>query len=305
MKKNTVAILMATYNGEKFISQQLESILAQKEVDVHLYVSDDASNDNTVEIIKDFSSRYPENFKKIFNVEFRSPSKNFLSLFAKVPETYDYYAFSDQDDVWFENKLKNSINKINDGYDLYCGRTENVNQDLVTFGYSPLFNNKPIFRNALVQSIAGANTMVFNNKIFNLVRPSFNLNSPMHDWWIYILTTFADYKVYYDPVPQLFYRQHQNNFNGSNTGIRNLFKRIINGFKGEYKKNNNLNEKNILEFIDYGTKQNLKIFYQFQNLRKNSSIFNFENKDFSRVGVYRQTLLGNIMLKLSLILRKA
>ena len=110
MKKNTVAILMATYNGEKFISQQLESILAQKEVDVHLYVSDDASNDNTVEIIKDFSSRYPENFKKIFNVKFRSPSKNFLSLFAKVPEIYDYYAFSDQDDVWFENKLKNSKN---------------------------------------------------------------------------------------------------------------------------------------------------------------------------------------------------
>ena len=227
------------------------------------------------------------------------------SLFIKVPDTYDYYAFSDQDDVWFDNKLKNSIKKIDKNYDLYCGRTENVYHNLVTFGYSPLFRNNPNFRNALVQSLAGSNTMVFNNKIFNLVKPSFNFDVPMHDWWIYILTTFANYKVYYDPIPQLLYRQHQNNFNGSNTGIINLLKRIIFGLKGEYKKHNNLNEKNILEFIDYGTNENLKIFYKFQILRKNSSIFNFDNKEFHEYGVYRQTLLGNIMLKLSLILRKA
>jgi glycosyltransferase involved in cell wall biosynthesis len=305
MIKKTVAILMATYNGEKYISKQIDSILDQKEVNVHLYISDDSSEDNTVNIIEEYKLKFPDNFKKLFHVKFRSPSKNFLSLFAKIPDTYDYYAFSDQDDVWFENKLKNSINKINENYDLYCGRTENVNEDLVTLGYSPLFKNGPDFRNALVQSIAGSNTMVFNNKIFNLIKPSFNFNVPMHDWWIYILTTFVNYKVYYDPIPQLFYRQHQNNFNGSNTGLRNLIKRIISGLKGEYKKNNNINEKNILEFIDYGTKENLKIFYRFQNLRKNSNVLNFNTQEFREYGVYRQTLTGNIMLKLSLILKKA
>ena len=209
VKNNTVAVLMATFNGEKFISKQIESILAQKDVNVHLYISDDASNDNTTEIIKNYKTKFPENFKKLFHVNFRSPSKNFLSLFVKVPDTYDYYAFSDQDDVWFDNKLKNSIKKIDENYDLYCGRTENVHHNLVTFGYSPLFRNNPNFRNALVQSVAGSNTMVFNNKIFNLVKPSFNCDVPMHDWWIYILTTFANHKVYYDPIPQLFYRQHQ------------------------------------------------------------------------------------------------
>lgn len=305
IKKNTVAVLMATYNGEKFISKQIESILAQNNVNVHLYISDDASNDNTVNIIEDYKSKLPETFKKLFHVNFRSPSKNFLSLFAKIPDNYDYYAFSDQDDVWFENKLQNSIKKINQNYDLYCGRTEIVDQNLVTTGYSPLFRNKPIFRNALVQSIAGSNTMLFNNKIFKLAKKSFNFDVPMHDWWIYILTTFTNSKVYYDPIPQLFYRQHPKNFNGSNTGILNLFKRIINGIKGEYKKNNNLNEKNILEYIDYGTIENLKIFYKFQNLRKKSNVFNFEENEFEKYGVYRQTLTGNIMLKLSLMLKRA
>ena len=100
-------------------------------------------------------------------------------------------------------------------------------------------------------------------------------------------------------------RQHQNNFNGSNTGLRNLIKRIISGLKGEYKKNNNINEKNILEFIDYGTKENLKIFYRFQNLRKNSNVLNFDTEEFRKYGLFRQTLTGNIMLKLSLILKKA
>lgn len=305
MKKKTVAVLMATFDGEKFISEQIESILAQEGVNIHFYISDDASNDNTVEIIKNYISKFPENFKNLFHVNFRSPSKNFLSLFVKVPDTYDYYAFSDQDDVWFENKLKNSIKKINENYDLYCGRTEIVDQNLVTTGYSPLFRNNPTFRNALVQSIAGSNTMLFNNKIFKLTRSSFNFDVPMHDWWIYILTTFSNSKVYYDPIPQIFYRQHKKNFNGSNEGIINLFKRIINGIKGEFKKNNNLNEKNILEFIDYGTMENLKIFYKFQNLRKKSNVFNYEENEFEKYGVYRQTLIGNIMLKLSLMFRKA
>ena len=176
---------------------------------------------------------------------------------------------------------------------------------MVTTGYSPLFRNNPTFRNALVQSIAGSNTMLFNNKIFKLTRSSFNFDVPMHDWWIYILTTFSNSKVYYDPIPQIFYRQHKKNFNGSNVGIINIFKRIINGIKGDFKKTNNLNEKNILEYIDYGTMENLKIFYKFQNLRKKSNVFNYEENEFEKYGVYRQTLIGNIMLKLLLMLRKA
>ena len=103
MIKNTVAILMATYNGEKYISKQIDSILDQKEVNVHFYISDDSSEDNTVKIIEEYKLKFPDNFKKLFHVKFRSPSKNFLSLFTKIPDTYDYYAFSDQDDVWFEN----------------------------------------------------------------------------------------------------------------------------------------------------------------------------------------------------------
>jgi len=70
-KKPTVAILMATYNGEKFISDQIDSILNQSEVNVHFYISDDRSTDNTLNIIHDYKQKYPEKFKSIFNVKFQ------------------------------------------------------------------------------------------------------------------------------------------------------------------------------------------------------------------------------------------
>ena len=305
MNKPTIAILMATYNGEKFIKEQIQSILDQRNVDVHFYISDDGSSDSTLDIINDYFKHYPEQFKKLFYVNFKSPPRNFLSIFPKVFQKYDYYAFADQDDVWLNDKLETAINKLNEGYALYCGRTENVNKKLQTYGYSPLFIFPPSFKNAIVQSIAGSNTMVFNQEIFNLIKSSFNYEVPMHDWWTYLVTTFAGHEVYYDSIPKVFYRQHSHNFNGSNIGIRSQLRRIFYGILGKYQYWNNLNEKNLMEYLDFGTKENLKVFYQFQYLRKKSNFTNFNLNYLNRVGVYRQTFSGNFILKLSIFLNRA
>jgi len=304
-KKPTVAILMATYNGEKYISQQIDSILNQHNVNVHFYISDDGSTDNTLNIIQDYKDKYKENFKNIFKVNFKYPANNFLSILPKITEKYDFYAFSDQDDVWYQDKLTTVINKINQGYDLYCGRTENVDKNLTSIGFSPLFELPPCFKNAIVQSIAGGNTMVFNHKIFELLKPSFNYKHHTHDWWTYILTTFSGHKVFYDPFPKVMYRQHENNFNGSNLGLLNQLRRIIMGLLGRFKYWNNLNEKNLMEYLDFATHENLKTFYKFQYLRKKSTFINFNPSHINRVGIYRQTTLGNWMLKLSFLLNRA
>jgi len=303
--KPTVAILMATYNGEKYLSQQIESILNQKQVNVHFHISDDGSTDNTLNIIQDYKNKYPEKFKSIFHVKLNHPAKNFLSILPKITQKYDFYAFSDQDDVWYQDKLITAINKINKGHDLYCGRTEIVDKNLTSISHSPLFRFAPCFKNAIVQSIAGSNTMVFNHKIFELLKPSFNLTVPMHDWWTYILTTFSGHKIFYDPFPKIMYRQHENNFNGSNLGLFNQLRRIIMGLLGTLKYWNNLNEKNLMKYLDFATHENLKVFYKFQYLRKKSTFINFNPSYINRVGIYRQTTLGNWMLKLSFLLNRA
>ena len=303
--KPKVAILMATYNGAEFIREQIESILNQQDVEVCFYISDDGSTDETLNILEYYFKNYPHQFKKLFHVQYHHPAKNFLSLLNKISIKYDYYAFSDQDDVWLDDKLKTAINKINEGHALYCGRTENVNHKLQSFGYSPLFTFPPSFKNAIVQSIAGSNTMVFNQEVLDLLKQSFDYKVPMHDWWTYLLTTFAGYSVYYDPIPKVLYRQHRYNFNGSNLGIRNQLKRIFFGLLGRYQYWNNLNEKNLMSYINLGTRENLKTFYQFQFLRKKSNFINFNLDYINRIGVYRQTLFGNWMLKLSLLLKRA
>ena len=169
MLKPTIAVLLATYNGEKYLAEQLNSIIYQKEVNTHIYISDDGSSDQTIHIIKSFIKKYPKKIKKIFYSNYKNSAKNFLYLIQKKLN-YKYYAFCDQDDVWLEKKLINAIKKLNLGYDLYGGRTINTNKNLNIVGYSPKYKNfKPCFNNALIQSFAGGNTMVFSHKIYKLL----------------------------------------------------------------------------------------------------------------------------------------
>jgi glycosyltransferase involved in cell wall biosynthesis len=303
--KPLVAIIMATYNGADFIREQIDSILKQNNVDVHFYISDDNSTDGTLNTINDFRQKYPENFKGLFNVQFKSPCKNFLNLVNKIDDSYDYYAFSDQDDIWFPDKLKHAINIINQEHDLYCGRTEIVNSKLTSLGYSPLFSFPPSFQNAIVQSIAGGNTMVFNKKIFTLLKNNSQVEVQSHDWWTYILATFTGHNVYYDQNPKVLYRQHNYNYNGSNIGFFNQIARIFYGLVGRYKSWTDKHFVELSRIVDLGTKQSLKTFYQYGILRNRRYLFKFSLNDINRVGIYRQTAYGNLSLKLAIFLKRA
>lgn len=304
MTKPRVAVLMATYNGEKYISEQLNSILNQRKVDVHLYISDDGSADKTISILKVFSKKYPNQFKKIYRTNYKNPARNFLSIIKKIKIPYNYYAFSDQDDIWFNDKLIHSIEKIQQGADLYFGRTEIIDENKNHLGYSSLFKHKPCFENAIVQSIAGSNTFLFNKKIFNLLLKSSNLNIsvPMHDWWTYILATFYEKKIFYDSEPKVKYRQHKDNVNGFNLGLKNFLKRVNLALKGRYKKWNDMNVLNLSYYIDEGCKKNIKILKGFESIKKNYSIFNtIKSKN---LGIFRANTLNNLFLDLGYLLGK-
>jgi glycosyltransferase involved in cell wall biosynthesis len=303
--KPLVAIIMTTYNGADFIEEQIESILKQRNVNVHLYISDDNSTDSTLNIINDYRQKYSENFQGLFNVQFKSPCKNFLNLVNKINDSYDYYAFSDQDDVWYPDKLEHAINIIDQGHDLYCGRTEIVNSKLTSFGHSPLFSFPPSFQNAIVQSIAGGNTMVFNKKIFTLLKNNSQVDVQSHDWWTYILATFTGHKVYYDRNSKVLYRQHNHNYNGSNLGVLNKIIRIFFVLLGRYKSWTDKHFLELYKIIDLGTKQSLKTFYQYGILRNRRYLHKFSLNDINQVGIYRQTALSNIFLKIAIFLKRA
>lgn len=224
-----VAILMCTKNGAKFLAQQLKSIADQTHTNWTLFVSDDGSSDETVDIVARFAREFSQRV-----VSRLGPGKgvcaNFLSLATDPSIDADYFAFSDQDDIWHKNKLERAINWLATVPDqipgMYCGRTELVTADGQSYGLSPLFTRAPAFQNALVQSLGGGNTMVFNRAAKKMLEDAGRIEVVLHDWWLYQLVSAAGGAIHYDPRPTIKYRQHPNSLIGSNLGWRARIVRI-------------------------------------------------------------------------------
>ncbi|HEY9216129.1 MAG TPA: glycosyltransferase family 2 protein [Ancylobacter sp.] len=219
-----IVILLGTRNGARFLEQQLESYRAQTYDNWELLVSDDGSTDATVAMVHAFAKTVPQ------RVVVRSGPQlgfwqNFVALVRSEEIDGDLFAYSDQDDIWFSEKLMKAV----DWFDrraapspaLYFTRTELMLGDGSPAGFSPLFTRPPTFRNALVQNIGGGNTMVFNRSARQaLLATPFDAELVSHDWWTYQVVTGIGGDAYYDPWPSLKYRQHGQNIVGANIGLR-------------------------------------------------------------------------------------
>lgn len=106
-----IAILMSTFNGERYIDEQIESILFQENVCTHIWIRDDGSTDTTVEKIQKWKEKVPDRIF-VFSEENVGYRGSFLKLLAMVSDEYDYYGFSDQDDVWHKDKCARAIQKL-------------------------------------------------------------------------------------------------------------------------------------------------------------------------------------------------
>lgn len=223
-----VAILMATRNGARHLGQQLDSILAQSHRDWSLWISDDGSDDATPAILADWQRRHPGRIHLRAGPG-RGAAANFLSLLTDPAIAADHVALADQDDVWLPGKLARALARLGRlpaGPALYAARTRIVDEDLRPLGLSPLRRRPPGFRNALVQSLAGGNTMVLNGAARALVCRAPAVEPVSHDWWLYQLLTGAGAHVLYDPEPVLLYRQHGGNQHGANRGGRARLSRL-------------------------------------------------------------------------------
>lgn len=301
-----VAILMGTFNGEKFLIDQLESIGNQTFRNWRLIVSDDGSTDSTIEILKKYQTLWGEKKLEIRQGQGIGFSENFLSLACDPKIKADYFAFSDQDDVWLPHKIECALRQMKDKSQitplLYCGRTKYVNQDLKLLGLSPLFTAPTSFGNALVQSIAGGNTMLFNKALKAMLEEVGSVDVVSHDWWLYLLTTASGGHVYYDCIPYIFYRQHNSNLVGGDNSFSARLKRLTSLFRGDFIESVNRNLLALEKSRHLLSMESSKTLDRFSHLRA-SNVWQ-RSRMIGICGLYRQTKFGKISLVLASILGK-
>jgi glycosyltransferase involved in cell wall biosynthesis len=302
-----VAILMGTYNGARFLSEQLASLARQKHRNWTLHVSDDGSEDDTLELLEAERSSWGHERLKVRQGPRRGFVANFLALACNEEVQADCFAWCDQDDIWCDDKLEVALNWLKSIPEatpaLYCGRTEMICESGLYGGHSPLFTRPPHFANALVQSIAGGNTMVFNQAARALLQEAgANLAVPSHDWWAYQLVSGAGGVIHYDPVPKVLYRQHDENLVGANSSWAARLVRMRMVFSGRFCE---WNEQTVCALesmqhrLNLESRNTLGYFKSARNKALPGRVL-----DCLRAGIYRQTLLGNLGLILATILKK-
>lgn len=211
---NKIVVLLSTYNGERFLDEQLASIYKQEEVDVNVIVRDDGSTDRTCEILENWHRSHKLEYYKGDNI---GPAKSFFELLHKTPCS-NYYAFADQDDVWYSNKLCRAVDVIKEKEIpfLYFSNVDLMDSQ-GTIVQPSLPNSLAITKhNSFIESFASGCTMVFNDKLRNIVCQHIPKERIYHDRWVFLTAIFFG-KVYYDGIPSMGYRQHGNNQVGTKT----------------------------------------------------------------------------------------
>lgn len=207
MEEKKVIILLSTYNGEKYLKEQLDSLLFQTYKNIEIYIRDDGSKDNTVKIVKE----YKEKYKNIIFIE--GKNLGFINSFfelLKLAKDADYYAYCDQDDIWMEDKIERAVKFLNSTDKnkpaLYFSNSDYYDSDmnyLATAEKNKVYN----FRNSLVECVTQGMTMVINNKTRQTIIQNIPKNCLFHDWWTYMICSgFGE--IVYDDKSLVKYRRH-------------------------------------------------------------------------------------------------
>ena len=215
-----VDILLATYNGEKYLREQIDSILNQSYKDFRLLISDDCSNDLTRSILEEYKNK-DSRIEVFFQENNLGVVKNFEFLLGKVEAKY--YMFSDQDDIWKENKIEKSLSKIEEGFDLVYSDLEVVDENLNVI-YESYWKLKGIydkikkynnFNSLYLNNFVTGCTMISRKELINKFLPLPNTSKyVLHDYWISLILS-QDGRISYIEEPLIKYRQHKNNKVGS------------------------------------------------------------------------------------------
>lgn len=253
--RSEVVVLMSTYNGKKYIKQQIESILYQENIKVRLIVRDDGSTDGTQKILEHYERIGSIQFIRGENIGFIN---SFWNLVMNAPEA-SYYAFADQDDIWLKNKLCRAVACLKKEYipALYCANYIIVDDQLNKLAQNSIFTIegwKPEYF-ILTQTAALGNTMVWNYSLQKkiVLHPECNWCCE-HDHRMQFIAAMLG-KIVIDKERTILYRQHSNNISGGVTRsfnklkIKNksIFERLFGDDK--HKHSNELRAKSFLSYF--------------------------------------------------------
>lgn len=216
MTGRSVALLLATYNGEKYLAELLESLVCQSLKNFRVFIHDDGSSDRSLAIIDSYTNKL--SMTVIASEGGLGAARSFLRLLTEAGDSFDYYFFADQDDYWYQDKMQRAVQALQQHRDnpaLYCSKLELVDSQLnhICFTASPRIFS---LRNALVENVATGCTVAINRATYKLATQSNPNSIIMHDWWLYLIVS-AFGTIIYDEVPSIKYRQHGGNAVGSAT----------------------------------------------------------------------------------------
>lgn len=289
-KPEVVYVLLSTYNGAKYLEEQLESIRVQRGVHAVVKVIDNNSTDSTRTIL--------EKYKMLGVVEninylpLNSATRNYFELLNQAPENH-YVSFCDQDDIWHPEKLQILIRAAaGNRPSLAFSARDYIDKDGKKFGTSPKLVKPTSWKNALVQNIAPGNTMLLNPQGVCLLRDIGSAEVAHYDSWIYLCLSIFGVVVYV-PQPLVLYRIHDGNL----VGLRSL-RSVSRLFK-------TLNEYwfQLEQFVLCGkSMEKVGYFYEIEQFYKGSITKNRFKQFLYIIGskLYRQNSLETVFLKLLL-----
>jgi glycosyltransferase involved in cell wall biosynthesis len=217
MKK--VAILLSTYNGERYLREFLNSLIDQRYKDFDVIVRDDLSSDSTIDIIREFDDRL--SVRLISSEHNLGPARSFMRLLEQAGSGYSVYMFADQDDYWQADKISRCVSHFEsldlpERPTLYFTTLELVDEKLAHIRYTtPALCFEP--ECALVENVVTGCSAGINRAAREAVLKGANAAYAMHDWWVFIVIAFFG-RIYCDAEPTIRYRQHGANVVGAATG---------------------------------------------------------------------------------------
>jgi glycosyltransferase involved in cell wall biosynthesis len=302
-----IIVLMSVYNPGAYLEPQLLSILKQSNVSLKLLIRDDGSSEyGALASLNNLISTYSN--IDIITQRNIGIVNSFLSLINYADNNYDYYAFSDQDDVWHKNKLLRATALLTERSDaaipaMYCSRVEYVAENLEHIGYSEI-PSSICFEHALVENIAFGCTIVINKAAKDILSREMPSCALMHDWWVYLVISALG-KVIYDSWPSMKYRQHNKNAVGGTNRffIKNMKKLLLfikNIQSGKKRTTDQAEEFKKIYEAYLNKEQNIEI----NNFIKPKTKFKWRLKLIFLGKFNRQNAIDNFFYKIQILLGK-
>ncbi len=216
-----VAVLISTYNGKKYLKEQLDSILNQTYPNIEIVIRDDGSTDSTLELVKEYQEKHSNiRLKEGTNIGF---IKSFFKLLEMADA--DYYAYCDQDDIWLENKIELAVNALNQADNtkpnMAFGNADYYDEDM-NFMSKGEEHKTYSFKNSLYECVAQGMTMTINHVAKEMIIENIPEKCLFHDWWTYMICSGLGMVLYNDETV-VKYRRFQKNATAEGQSILKIF----------------------------------------------------------------------------------